>query len=75
MNKSAEKFYYLLDACGGHCTLTLDSTPDEIEGLFQCSKEEFTKNVHFLIEKGIVKADSTGITIVAPWKEKMGNNK
>lgn len=71
MNTIAEKFYYLLDAAGGHCDLTLDSPKAEIEALlqFECSKEDFDKAVRYLVEKGVVSCSDKGISIIAPLKK------
>lgn len=68
MLKTAEKFYYLLDAAGGHSSITPDSHEAEIEDLVGCSKKDFIKALDYLVEKGIVKLDDKGVTLIGKWK-------
>lgn len=68
MDKIAEKFYYLLDAAGGHSSMTPASNEAEIENLVGCTREEFARAVDFLLKKGIIRLDEKGITLTGKWE-------
>lgn len=64
-----------MDAAGGSSSLNLQSTPQEINTVLQCSKEDFVKAVEFMVSKGIIRVDNNGIFIISPWDSKLETNK
>lgn len=75
MDKIAERFYYLLDAAGGHSSMTPDSKEAEIENLVGCTSQEFKKAVEYLLNKRVISLDEKGISIIAPLNTKNHSKK